>query len=285
VKNVSFLAAALALATAPLLIAHDDMSKPEIRVEKDQPGKKGTYMYIDGIKVHESDETKQPQPIVVTPGAASTNDKPGTAPSDAVVLFDGTKESMDKNWGDRGGKPTKWKFVDGALESARGAGYIQSKELFGSCQLHIEFATPSAPKGGGQGRGNSGVFLMGQYEVQVLDSFNNKTYPDGQAGALYGRAKPLVNSSRGPGIWQSYDIIFHRPLFDDAGKVTRRATFTVLHNGVLIQDHLVLSGGTGWAGPNAASEYKKHGDKGPIQMQDHGNPVRYRNIWIRQLAD
>ena len=171
------------------------------------------------------------------------------------------------------------------MESVRSAGYIQSKEHFGSCQLHIEFATPSEAKSSGQGRGNSGVFLMGQYEVQVLDSFNNKTYPDGQCGALYGRAKPLVNSSRGPGTWQSYDIIFHRPLFDDAGKVTRRATFTVLHNGVLIQDHLVLSGGTGWRGPNAASEYKKHGDKGPIQMQDHGNPVRYRNVWVRSLEN
>ena len=126
---------------------------------------------------------------------------------------------------------------------------------------------------------------MGTYEIQVLDSYQNQTYADGQAGALYGRSKPLVNASRKPGEWQSYDIIFHRPLFDKNGKVTRRATFTVLHNGVLIQDHTVLSGGTGWRGPHAASDYKDHPDKMPISMQDHGNPVRFRNIWIRPLKD
>jgi hypothetical protein len=276
------MAATVMIAVAFQLMAHDDMSKPVIKVEKD--GKR-EIMHIDGVKVHESDEAKQPQPAIVTPGSAGTHDKPGSAPSDAVVLFDGSKESMDKNWGDRGGNPTKWAFVDGAMESVRRAGYIQSKEHFGSCQLHIEFATPSQAQGSGQGRGNSGVFLMGQYEIQVLDSFDNKTYPDGQCGALYGRSKPLVNASRGPGQWQSYDIIFQRPLFDDQGKVTRRATFTVLHNGVLIQNHTVLSGGTGWRGADSISPYKKHGDKGPIQMQDHGNPVRYRNVWVRPLAD
>ena len=126
---------------------------------------------------------------------------------------------------------------------------------------------------------------MNTYEVQVLDSFENPTYADGQAGALYGRQKPLVNVCRKPGEWQTYDVIFHRPLFDEAGKVTRRATFTVLHNGVLIQDHAVLSGGTGWMGSHAASEYKAHADKLPFAIQDHGNPVRYRNIWIRELKD
>jgi hypothetical protein len=126
---------------------------------------------------------------------------------------------------------------------------------------------------------------MGIYEVQVLDSYDNITYADGQAGALYGRQKPLVNASRKPGEWQSYDIVFHRPIFDESGKVTRRASFTVLHNGVLIQDHTVLSGGTGWMGPNAASEYKAHADKMPFSLQDHGNPVRFRNDWIRELKD
>ena len=126
---------------------------------------------------------------------------------------------------------------------------------------------------------------MGQYEVQVLDSYENQTYPDGQAGALYGRSKPLVNASRKPGEWQSYDIIFHRPLFAEDGSVTRRATFTVLHNGVLVQDHHVLAGGTGWRGAHAISEYQKHGDTGPLRFQDHGNPVRYRNVWVRPLAD
>jgi hypothetical protein len=189
-----------------------------------------------------------------------------------------------KNWTDVKGKPTKWKLVDGALESVDKAGYIQSKQKFGSCQLHVEWASPSKVKGNGQGRGNSGVFLMG-YEVQVLDSFNNETYPDGQAGALYGRKKPLVNASRRPGQWQSYDIIFHRPVFDDSGQVVKKATFTVLHNGVLIQDHLVLSGGTGWRGPHSISEYQVHADALPIQLQDHGNPVRFRNIWVRPLED
>lgn len=271
-------AAALAVSlVAPSSFADEDMTKPEIKVEKK---KDGTYMYIDGVKVHETDTTKQPLPPVVTPG-----DKVGAPPSDAVVLFDGSEESFKMNWTDTKGGDSKWKVVDGALESVRRAGYVQSKEKFGSCQLHIEWASPAKVQGNGQGRGNSGVFLMGTYEVQVLDSFENQTYADGQAGALYGRSKPLVNASRQPGEWQSYDIIFHRPQFDKDGKVTKRATFTILHNGVLIQDHTVLSGGTGWNGPHAATEYKAHPDKLPISMQDHGNPVRFRNIWVRELQD
>lgn len=258
------------------------MSKPEIKVEKKKGpnGREQLYMYIDGVKVHETDTTKQPLPPVVTPG-----EKPGDAPSDAIVLFDGTEGSFAANWTDTKGGPSKWKVVDGAMESVRRAGYVQSKKEFGSCQLHIEWAAPSKVEGDGQGRGNSGVFLMGTYEVQVLDSYQNQTYADGQAGALYGRSKPLVNASRKPGEWQSYDIIFHQPKFDKDGKVVKRATFTVLHNGVLIQDHVVLSGGTGWAGPHAATEYKAHPDKLPLSLQDHGNPVRFRNIWVRELKD
>jgi hypothetical protein len=126
---------------------------------------------------------------------------------------------------------------------------------------------------------------MGQYEVQVLDSYENVTYPDGQCGALYGRSKPLVNASRKPGEWQTYDITFHRPIFNEKGEVTRRAKFTVIHNGIKIQDNVELSGGTGWAGPHSISEYAKHDDKGFLQMQDHGNPVRFRNIWIQEIAD
>lgn len=276
--KTSFLAFVL---TLPVL-AEEDMSKPEITVEvkEDAKGRKSTYMYIDGIKVHETDTTKQPLPPVVTPGKTAAD-----APSDAIVLFDGTAESFQKNWTNTKGGASKWKVVNGAMESVRGAGYVQSKEKFGSCQLHIEWASPSTVKGKGQGRGNSGVFLMGNYEIQVLDSFENQTYADGQAGALYGRKKPLVNASRKPGEWQTYDIIFHRPLFDQEGKVTRRATFTVLHNGVLIQDHTILSGGTGWNGPHAATEYKAHPDRLPLKMQDHGNPVRFRNIWVRPLKD
>jgi len=257
--------------------ADEDMTKPVIKVEKK---KDGTYMYIDGVKVHETDTTKQPLPPVVTPG-----DQLGAPPSDAVVLFDGSEESFKMNWTDTKGGDSKWKVVDGALESVRRAGYVQSKEKFGSCQLHMEWASPAKVQGNGQGRGNSGIFLMGTYEIQVLDSYENQTYADGQAGALYGRSKPKVNASRKPGEWQSYDIIFHQPQFDKDGKITKRATFTVLHNGVLIQDHTVLSGGTGWNGPHAATEYKAHADKLPISMQDHGNPVRFRNIWVRELKD
>ena len=161
---------------------------------------------------------------------------------------------------------------------------IRTKQEFGSCQLHMEWATPKEVKGDGQGRGNSGVFLMGQYEVQILDSFDNTTYPDGQAAALYGRGIPLVNACRKPGEWQTFDIIFHRPIFKD-GKVVKRATFTVFHNGVLVQDHCELSGGTGWRGSHAVTDYVPHGDTGPIELQDHGNPVAFRNIWIRELAD
>ncbi|MEZ7919928.1 MAG: DUF1080 domain-containing protein [Akkermansiaceae bacterium] len=270
------------LLSAHLSLGEEDMSKPVITVQKkkDAKGNESLYMYIDGVKVHETDTTKQPLPPIVTPG-----EKPAAPPSDAVVLFDGTTKSFSKNWTDTQGGVSKWNVVDGAMESVRGAGYVQSKAEFGSCQLHIEWASPAKVQGNGQGRGNSGVFLMGTYEVQVLDSYDNQTYADGQAGALYGRSKPLVNASRKAGEWQSYDIIFHRPLFDKDGKVTRRATFTILHNGVLIQDHIGLSGGTGWRGPNAASEYKAHADKLPISMQDHGNPVRFRNIWVRELKD
>ena len=258
-------------------------SAPDIRKEiKEENGRKVEYMYIDGIKVHETDPEKQPQPPVVKP--KPYNAKTAKPTKDAIVLFDGTEKTL-KNWTSGNGKPTKWKLVDGALESVRGGGYLQSKQEFGSCRLHVEFATPSEAKGSGQGRGNSGVFLMGQYEIQVLDSYKNITYPDGQCGALYGRAKPLVNASRGPGEWQTYDVTFHRPMFNKAGDVTRKAKFHVIHNGHVIHDNLELSGGTGWRGPHSISEYKKHGDKGPLKMQDHGNPVRFSNVWVKPLKD
>jgi len=239
--------------------------KPEIRqyVETDT----GRWLIHD---------VNRPAPPVVSPGIVSTK-----APSDAIVLFDGTDLV---EWTDPNGNPTKWVMGDGYMECVKGSGYIQSRRKFGSCQLHVEFATPAVVKGNGQGRGNSGVFLMANYEVQVLDSYNNKTYPDGQCAALYGRAVPLVNASRPPGQWQSYDIIFHRPVFKGK-KVVRKPTFTVLHNGVLVQDHVELQGGTGWKGPHAISDFVPHEDRLPIMLQDHGNPVRYRNIWIRELDD
>ena len=270
-----------AFCSCAALTATCSAAQPEIRKEtREVNGKKVEYMFIDGIKVHETDPKKQPQPPVVEPKPYDA--EAAKPPQGAIVLFDGTEEAV-KNWTTRNGKPTTWKFVDGSLES--GKGYIQSKKKFGSCRLHIEFATPSKVKGNGQGRGNSGVFLMGQYEIQVLDSYNNTTYPDGQCGALYGRAKPLVNASRPPGEWQTYDVIFQRPIFDKDGQVKRRATFHVVHNGHVIHDNLELSGGTGWRGPHSISDYRKHADTGPLQMQDHGNPVRFRNIWIVPIKD
>jgi hypothetical protein len=269
------------------LKAFADFDKPVIKewtqMEKNDKGKeeKVQYMSIDGILVHEEDPAKQPQPTVITPGTESSPEKPGQAPSDAIVLFDGKDLA---NWSSTSGDPTKWVVKDGVMMPTKASGMIRSKQEFGSCQLHVEWATPKEVTGEGQGRGNSGVFLMGQYEVQVLDSYENKTYPDGQAGALYGRQKPLVNACRKPGEWQSYDIIFHRPVFE-GDKVVKRATFTVLHNGVVVQDHTELSGGTLWRGHHAISAYVPHGDKGPIELQDHGNPVIFRNVWIRELKD
>jgi len=224
----------------------------------------------------------RPAPPVVAPGACGAQDIQARPPADAVVLFDGKDLS---NWADMKGQPSKWVVRDGYMEAVKGAGYVRTRQEFGSAQVHVEFATPSVVSGAGQGRGNSGVFLQGSYEVQVLDSHENKTYPDGQCGALYGRAVPLVNASCKPGQWQTYDIVYRRPVFDQSGKVTRKAVFTVFHNGVLIHDHVALEGGTGWIGPHAVTEYAPHADKGPLMFQDHNNPVRFRNVWIRELKD
>ena len=273
------LISALSAVSLSGVFAEETVIKKEMR---DENGKQVEYMFINGIKVHETDSAKQPQPPIVEPKPYDA--EAAKAPADAIVLFDGTEGSL-KNWTSGGGQPTKWKLVDAALESVKGGGYAQSKDEFGSCKLHIEFATPAEPKGDGQGRGNSGVFLMGEYEVQVLDSFGNTTYPDGQCGALYGRSKPLVNASRKPGEWQVYDITFHRPIFDETGNVTRKAKFHIVHNGWVIQDNVELTGGTGWRGSHSISEYKKHGDTGPLKMQDHGNPVRFRNVWMQKIAD
>jgi hypothetical protein len=207
-----------------------------------------------------------PEPKVVEPG--TTDDRP---PADAIVLFDGKELSQ---W--EGGE--RWKIEDG-VATVRGAG-IQTKRSFGDCQLHLEWASPEKVTGSGQGRGNSGVYLMGRYEIQVLDSYNNHTYPDGAAGALYKQQPPLVNASRKPGQWQSFDIIFKAPRFDKNGKLTRPGYVTVLHNGVLIQNHTEIEGTTAW---DRAPAYEAHAEKQPLQLQDHGNPVRYRNIWIREL--
>lgn len=288
-KNKSLvLVLGLAFIFAFALSGFADFDKPVIKQwtvkEKNEKNemKDVDYMTIDGIMVHETDPAKQPQPAVVTPGTESCPKKAGTAPSDAIVLFNGKDLS---NWtSTTAGEETKWVVKDNAMMPTPHSGMIRSKQEFGSCQLHVEWATPKKVSGTSQGRGNSGVFLMGEYEVQVLDCYENQTYPDGQAGALYGRKPPLVNACRKPGEWQSYDIVFHRPIFD-GDKVVKRATFTVFHNGVLIQDHTELSGGTGWRGQHSITDYKPHGDKGPIQLQDHGNPVLFRNVWIRELQD
>ncbi len=216
----------------------------------------------------------RPQPPVVDPGPERA---PVPAPSDAVVLFDGHDLSK---WRSEKGGPAPWTVRDGYFEVAPGTGMLVTAEPFGDCQLHIEFSEPTPPKGDSQDRGNSGVYLMGRYEVQVLDSYHNRTYPDGQAGAIYGQHPPLVNASRPPGQWQAYDIIFHGPRFDDAGKLLRPARMTVLHNGVLVQDDAVLSGPTAH---QQRPPYEAHPEKLPLELQDHGNQVRYRDVWIRPL--
>jgi len=219
------------------------------------------------------DETR-PLPPVVDPGPAGL---PALAPSDAVVLFDGKDLS---SWQDAKGGPAKWKVEAGYMEVVAKTGSIRTKQGFGDCQLHVEWASPAVVVGESQGRGNSGVFLMDTYEVQVLDCYNNKTYADGSAASVYGQYPPLVNACRKPGEWQTYDIIFHRPRFDAAGKVVSPARVTVLHNGVLVQDNVELTGPTAH---KARPPYKAHADKLPLSLQDHGNPVRYRDIWIRPL--
>ncbi len=211
-------------------------------------------------------------PPVVTPG--QTDRQP---PSDAVVLFDGTDLGAWQNT--RDGGEAKWKIIDDYMEVVPKSGDIATRQPFGSCQLHIEWSTPEVVNGASQGRGNSGVFLMSKYEVQILDSYENVTYADGQAGAVYGQNPPMVNASRKPGRWQSYDIIFHAPKFKD-GKAEKPATITVLHNGVLIQDNWVIRGTTYHKN---ASTYEPHPDKMPLVLQDHHNPTRFRNIWIRPL--
>jgi hypothetical protein len=274
----------LMIGMSAAVFAASAAAAPEIRREtRTENGRKIEYMWIDGVKVHETDPAKQPPPEVVDPGPYDAEE--AEAPDDAIILFDGTPESFEENWRAMNGGESKWELIDGVMQPVRGAGYIRTADEFGSCRLHVEFATPEDVKGDGQGRGNSGVFLMGEYEVQILDSHDNPTYPDGQCGAIYGRAVPRVNACRPPGEWQTYDITFHRPIFDDEGEVTRKARFTVIHNGVLIHDDVELGGGTGWMGPHAVIPYKKHGDTGPIALQDHGNPVRFRNIWVRKLDD
>ena len=220
-------------------------------------------------------EIMEPEVQIIQPGARDSD-----PPSDAIILFNGGDISAE--WEDTRGNPSKWIVKDSTLISVRGSGFIQTKRKFGSCQLHVEWRTPSEVTGESQGRGNSGVFLQGLYEVQVLDSYNNLTYRHGQAGSIYKQFAPLVNASRGPGEWQSYDIIFTAPTFNkDSISYFTPPRMTVLHNGVLIQNNVSLRGPTDYV--NIPEAFIRAHDSGPIQLQDHGNPVAYRNIWIREL--
>jgi hypothetical protein len=245
---------------------------------KAKPGYKDTPLLPGGKwVVHDSD---RPQPTVITAGTFSSQEAPGKPPSDAIVLFDGKDLSK---WRDGKGEASGWKVDNGNMvvppRGTANGGDIWTKEEFGDVQLHIEFATPNPPKGDSQGRGNSGVFLFGLYEFQVLDSFENPTYPDGQAASLYGQNPPLVNASRKPGEWQVYDIIFTAPRFKD-GKLESPAFITALHNGVLVHNHTAYLGASGH---RSLAKYSPHGPKGPIKLQDHGDPIRFRNIWVRPI--
>jgi hypothetical protein len=245
-----------------------------VNLHAQQPvlGYEDTPMQPDGKwRVH---DIRRPHPPVVTPAPAGA---PVPAPADATVLL-GTGEDVSA-WQMMNGSPATWVMKGGVLPT--GKGMIRTKDEFTDFQLHVEFATPSDVKGDSQGRGNSGVFLLGKFEVQVLDSYQNKTYADGQAAALYGQHPPLVNASRPPGEWQTYDIVFTAPRFTASGTLDKPAIVTVFHNGVLVHNAVPFWGPTTH---RRIDPYTPETAKGPLALQDHGNPVRYRNIWIRPLA-
>jgi len=240
------------------------------------PAPMASVQQSDGYEAHDA---RRPQPRVVTPGTFSTQDEPGKPPSDAIVLFNGKDLS---NWESvNGGGPAPWKVVDGVIECTPKSGYIRTKQEFGDVQLHVEWMEPQGMTGRSQGRGNSGVFLQGQYEIQVLDSYQSETYADGMAGAVYGQYPPLVNAARPQGQWQTYDVVFRAARSQD-GKVTTPARLTVFFNGVLVQDDSDLIGPTGH---RILATYPANlPDKGPLELQDHANPIRFRNIWVRELS-
>ncbi len=240
-----------------------------------------SYAAKETKKYEVHDKTRENPTVIKPPGRL------GQPPSDAIVLFDGGDTSQ---WiSEKDGGKVKWKIENGYMEVLRKTGGIRTKKAFGNCQLHIEWCTPESidPKVTDQKRSNSGVFLMDRYEVQVLDSYtennykDNRTYADGQAAALYGQHPPMVNVCRKPGQWQSYDISFLRPLFDKGGKLVRKARITVLHNGVVVHNNLEIEGTTFH---KRKAAYRPH-ESGYIRLQDHGNPVRFRNIWIRELPE
>lgn len=216
-------------------------------------------------------EVWEPEPALVIPGNGSG------PPSDAIVLFNGGDLSA---WQHADGRSAEWRIQNGAFTVLPESGSIRTRRSFGDVQLHIEWRTPEAIEGEGQGRGNSGVFFMGLYEVQILDSFENRTYSNGQAGSVYKQHIPLVNASRGPGEWQTYDIVFEAPVFGGNGNHRKSAYVTVFHNGVLVQNHVQLTGPMTYRG---LPQYRAHAEKLPLVLQDHKDPVSFRNIWIREL--
>ncbi|MEX2302980.1 MAG: DUF1080 domain-containing protein [Bryobacterales bacterium] len=278
----TFLISGLAgLLSAPIL-ASPQASTARPASEQKYPTGYDDTPFLPGGKwrVHDGN---RPRPEIITPGTESTPDVPGRPPSDAIVLFDG-KDLSKWQARSRDGEreqivASAWKVENGYFEVVPRTGGIFTKEEFGDIQLHIEWAAPQKIEGASQGRGNSGVLIMGRYEVQVLDSFDNVSYADGQAGAIYGQYPPLVNASRKPGEWQTYDIVFEAPRFED-DKLIKPAYATVLHNGVLLHHRRELLGPMQH---QRLTEYELHGPEGPLMLQQHSNPVRYRNVWIRRL--
>lgn len=260
----ALLAAVLTFSTVPLRAADAPVGYKDTPIIPGQPW-----------HVHDPD---RPHPPVVTP--AETFSHNAGAPSDATVLFDGKDLSK---WRNSKGEAAAWKVENGYMEVAPKAGNISTKDEFGDFQLHLEFATPAKVVGNSQGRGNSGVFLHGIYEMQVLDCYNNPTYADGQAGAMYGQYPPLANAVKKPGEWQTYDIIFEGPQWDKEGKLVKKACVTSILNGVVVQHKKE------YMGPTKHKEVTNYDNvkssRGPIELQDHGNPMRYRNIWVRPLGD
>jgi hypothetical protein len=242
----------------------------------DRPGYTDTPL-IPGSKwrVHDSE---RPLPPVVVPPTESTQEQPGRPPSDAVILFGGEDVS---GWvSDKTGGPAGWKVEDGCMEVVPKSGNIRTAAEFGDCQLHVEWAAPAEVSGESQGRGNSGVFLMGRYEIQVLECYENPSYADGMTAGIYGQFPPLVNACRPPGEWQTYDIVWIAPRFD-GDELASPARLTMLHNGVLVHHDRALTGPTTH---KQVLPYEPHPPIGPLKLQDHGDLVRYRNIWYRPLA-
>lgn len=223
-------------------------------------------------------DKSRPQPAAVTPGMPSTQARVGSAPSDAIVLFDGGSLSSWRT----GNGDAAWKVVDGEIEVTPGSGSLTTREGFGDCQLHVEWMVPKGLKPSGQAGANSGIFLMDLYEVQILQSAGNTTYADGTAGSLYGQHPPLVNPCRPQGEWNTFDILFTAPRFKEDGSLQSPAYCTVIFNGVVVQNHAEIFGRTAHAAP---ASYAPHAAKLPISIQDHGDALRFRNIWVRPLGN